>query len=84
MALAAGLTRAGHAPARIHTTARVTLDRRGEAFEITRVALRTEARVPGLDEAEFHKQAEAAKKTCPVSRALAGPEITLEATLESS
>jgi osmotically inducible protein OsmC len=84
MALAAGLTRAGHAPTRVHTTARVNLERRGEAFEITRIDLRTEARVPGIDETEFRKQAEAAKKNCPVSRALAGPEITLEATLQPS
>jgi lipoyl-dependent peroxiredoxin len=84
MALAAGLTLAGHAPTRVHTTARVHLERRGEAFEISRVELQTRARVPGVDEAEFRKQAEAAKKNCPVSRALAGPEITLEATLEPS
>lgn len=84
MALAAGLTRAGHPPTRVHTAARVHLERRGEAFEIARVELRTEARVPGIDDAEFRKQAEAAKKSCPVSKALAGPEITLEATLQPS
>jgi osmotically inducible protein OsmC len=83
MALAAGLTRAGHSPERIQTTARVNLERRGEAFEITRVELQTRARVPGLDETEFRKQADAAKKNCPVSKALAGPEITLQATLEA-
>jgi organic hydroperoxide reductase OsmC/OhrA len=37
-----------------------------------------------VDEAEFRKQAESAKKSCPVSRALAGPEITLEAMLQPS
>jgi lipoyl-dependent peroxiredoxin len=84
MALAAALTRAGHAPTRVHTTARVQLERRGEAFEITRVELSTRGRVPGIDDAEFRKQAEAAKKSCPVSRALAGPAIVLEATLEPS
>jgi osmotically inducible protein OsmC len=83
MALAAGLTRSGHSPERIQTTARVNLERRGEAFEITRVELQTRARVPGLDETEFRKQADAAKKNCPVSKALAGPEITLQATLEA-
>jgi osmotically inducible protein OsmC len=40
--------------------------------------------VPGIDETEFRKQAEAAKKNCPVSKALAGPEITLEAIFEPS
>jgi len=84
MALAAGLTRAGHAPTRIHTTARVHLERRGEGFDITRVELQTRARVPGIDEAEFRKQAETAKKNCPVSKALAGPEISLEAMLDRS
>ena len=84
MALAAGLTRAGHAPTRIHTTARVHLERRGEGFDITRVELQTRARVPGIDEAEFRKQAEAAKKNCPVSKALGGPEISLEAMLDRS
>src|SRR5712691_7340175 len=84
MALAAGLTRAGHAPTRIHTTARVHLERRGEGFDITRVELQTRARVPGIDEAEFRKQAETAEKTCPVSKALAGPEISLEVMLDRS
>src|SRR5712691_526962 len=84
MALAAGLTRAGHAPTRIHTTARVHLERRGEVFDITRMELQTRARVPGIYEAEFRKQAETAEKTCPVSKALAGPEISLEVMLDRS
>jgi osmotically inducible protein OsmC len=81
MALAAGLSRAGHVPTRIHTRARVHLERQGEGFAITRIELETEGHVPGLDAAGFQAQAEAAKKNCPVSRALAGPAISLTATL---
>jgi osmotically inducible protein OsmC len=43
--------------------------------------LKTEAEVPGCDEATFQQLAEDAKKGCPVSKALTGPEITLKATL---
>ena len=51
---------------------------------ITKVALTTRARVPGLDDEGFQKAANAAKDNCVVSRALAGvEEITLDATLES-
>jgi osmotically inducible protein OsmC len=81
MALAAGLSRAGHPPTRIHTRARVHLEREGEGFAITRIELETEGRVPGLAAADFQTHAEAAKKSCPVSKALAGPTITLRATL---
>ena len=81
MALSAGLAKAGHTPRRIHTTARVHLDKAGEGFEIGTIELRTEAEVPGITESEFQKQAEDAKKNCPVSKALTGPEVTLEAKL---
>jgi osmotically inducible protein OsmC len=84
MALSAGLTRAGHAPTRIQTTARVHLEKRGEAFEITRIELATRGRVPGIDEAEFRRQAETAKANCPVSKALAGSAISLEVAFEPS
>lgn len=81
MALAAGLTQAGHAPKRIATTARVHIDKAGEGFAITGIELETEAEVPGIEAAEFRQQAEAAKQNCPVSKALAGTKITLKATL---
>nr|MBA2566007.1 peroxiredoxin [Gemmatimonadota bacterium] len=45
--------------------------------------LQTEAEVPGLDDAGFQEQAEKAKQNCPVSRALAGPEISLDARLRA-
>jgi lipoyl-dependent peroxiredoxin len=81
MALSGGLSRAGHPPTRVHTTARVHIERGDAGFGITRVELQTEAEVPGLDEQAFREQAETAKATCPVSRALAGTEITLDAKL---
>ena len=81
MALAAGLGKAGHPPKRIHTTAKATLEKSGEGFAITQVSLNTEAEVPGIDEAAFRELADGAKRDCPVSRALAGTKITLDARL---
>ncbi|HYD68142.1 OsmC family protein [Azospirillum sp.] len=81
MALSAGLSKAGHVPTRVHTTARAHLEKVGEGFAITRIELDCEAEVPGLDAAAFQQQAEGAKKNCPVSKALAGTEITLNARL---
>ena len=48
---------------------------------ITLIELDTEAVVPGFDEEAFQQLAEDAKKGCPVSKALAGPEIKLKAKL---
>ena len=78
MFLAALLTDAGYTPTRIATSARVHL---GAGPTITTIELTTQAEVPGLSEAELQKHAEAAKKGCPVSKALAGPEIRLHAEL---
>lgn len=81
MALSAALGRAGTPPNRISTEARVHLEKVGEAFSITRIELATEGEVPGIDQAGFVEAAEGAKKNCPVSRALAGVEISVEAKL---
>jgi osmotically inducible protein OsmC len=82
MALSNILAQAGTAPESVHTDATVTLRLVDGAPTITKVALVTEGRVPGIDQAAFAEHAAAAKAGCPVSRALAGvPEITLEATL---
>jgi osmotically inducible protein OsmC len=53
----------------------------GGGFKITRSHLVCEAKVPGIDQATFVQHAESAKVNCPVSQALAGTDITLEATL---
>lgn len=81
MAFSHGLSQAGHVPTRVHTTARVHLEQTGGAFAITRIELDCEAEVPGIDAAAFKQQADEAKKNCPVSKALAGTEITLNARL---
>ena len=82
MALSAALERAGTPVESVQTDATVTLRLVDGAPTITKIALVTRGRVPGIDEAAFAKEAEAAKANCPVSRALAGvPEITLEASL---
>jgi lipoyl-dependent peroxiredoxin len=80
MALSAALTQSGHPPTKIHTTASVKLEKDGAGFTITEIDLETEGQVPGIDEGTFLATAEEAKKNCPVSKALAGPKITLKAT----
>lgn len=81
MALTAALSRAGHKPTRIHTTAQVKLEKVGDAFSITKIDLDTDAEIPGIDDAAFQKFASDAKQNCPVSKALAGTEIGLTARL---
>ena len=83
MALTVGLEKAGFKPAHVHTTADVHLDKVGDGFSITRIDLAAEASVPGADLAHFERIAEETKKGCPVSRALAGTQITLKAKLAS-
>ena len=53
----------------------------GEGFAITRIQLACEASVPGIDHAEFRELADGAKQGCPVSKALAGVQIELDAKL---
>src|SRR5689334_23526315 len=81
MALSGGLGRGGHTPKRISTTAKVHIEKVGEGFSITRIELDCEAEVPGIDEATFQDFANKAKEGCPVSKALAGTQITLNAKL---
>ncbi|MBV8982603.1 MAG: OsmC family protein [Acidimicrobiia bacterium] len=83
MALSNGLAKAGFTPTRVETTASVHLEKTDAGFGITRVDLRTEAEVPGIDQAAFDEQAETAKKNCPVSKALAAVDINLDAKLVS-
>ncbi len=81
MALTLGLEKAGLKPAGVRTSADVKLEKQGEGFAITGIALSTEATVPGVDDAKFQAIAEETKKGCPVSKALAGTTITLTAKL---
>jgi lipoyl-dependent peroxiredoxin len=82
MALSEILAQAGRPSHSVQTEAVVTLGRVDGAPTITKIALVTVGRVPGLDELSFAEHAVAAKVGCPVSRALAGvPEITLQVSL---
>ena len=62
----------------------MTLEASGGGFKITTIDLQTKADVPGIDDKRFQEQAELTRKTCPVSVALAGTEIKLNATLVNS
>jgi osmotically inducible protein OsmC len=82
MALAAGLEQAGTPPTRIATTAKCTVEKVGEGFQITRMKLEVRGQVPGIDAATFAKAAEAARDGCPVSIALKGNvQLELDARL---
>lgn len=82
MALSMLLEKAGHPPREIRTRADVELEQVDDGFAITRIHLKTEADVPGMDANAFKAEAEAAKNGCPVSKALAGTKIDLEASLK--
>lgn len=79
MALSFALAKAGHEDGTLETTAKVTLEKDGDGFTVTRSDLTLSGRVAGIDEAEFLKLANEAKAGCPVSKLL-NAEITLEAT----
>jgi osmotically inducible protein OsmC len=78
MALSHALTQAGHEPQRLETTADVTFQP-GEG--ITGIHLTVRGFVPGVSPTDFAEAAEGAKVNCPVSKALTGTTITLDATL---
>jgi len=82
MAFAGDLAAAGYAPGQIHTTVKVTVEKVGAGFGITRIELDCDAQVPDIGEDDFQRIADGAKTGCPVSRALASvPEIILRARL---
>ncbi|TLX54814.1 OsmC family peroxiredoxin [Stutzerimonas nosocomialis] len=82
MALSMMLGQAGLTADRIETKAEVTLDKSGEGFAITAIALTLDAKVPGADEAQFQQIANQAKEGCPVSKVL-NAQISLTATLQA-
>ena len=82
MAFSFACDKAGLATQEVDTQASVRLVKQGDGFLIDRIALTMHATVPGISEAKFQEIAQAAKRDCPLSKALASvPEITLEATL---
>lgn len=84
MALSFALTDAGHAPEELTVVASVDLGKDDSGFAIKTIGLDLTARVSGIDDAAFQKIAEAAKKACPLSKALAATPITLKAVLQRS
>lgn len=81
MALSGILTDAGYEPQALEAEAVVTIEKTDNGFRISKSALKLNGTVKGIDENEFKKLADQAKAGCPVSQALAGLEITLEAHL---
>jgi osmotically inducible protein OsmC len=85
MQLSANIAQAGGTPESLEVTADVTLgpDRENGGFRLTGITLTVRGEVVGLDAAGFEKAAQEAKAGCPVSKALTGVDITLDAELES-
>jgi osmotically inducible protein OsmC len=82
MQLSNVVAQAGGTPQSLDVTADVTLGKDpAGGFMLTGIKLTVEGEVDGIDEAAFQKAAEQAKAGCPVSKALTGVEITLEASL---
>ena len=82
MAFSFACDRAGPVTRDVDTQANVRLAKQGDGFVIDQIALTMQATVPGIDEAKFQEIANAAKRDCPLSKALGSvPQITLKATL---
>ncbi|MFE8154280.1 OsmC family protein [Brenneria goodwinii] len=77
MALSLMLGEEGYKPEAIDTTADVSLDKVDGGFAITKIALNSTVKLPGIDEATFDKIIQKAKAGCPVSQLLKA-EITLQ------
>jgi osmotically inducible protein OsmC len=83
MALSNELSEAGNEPERLDVSSTVTLDMVDGAPTVTTSKLTVRGRVPGIDQAAFEQAAQAAGKNCPISRALGGVDIQVDAQLES-
>ncbi|MDI1271066.1 MAG: OsmC family peroxiredoxin [Polaromonas sp.] len=84
MAFSFACDKAGFATEQVDTTAKVSLIPDGDGFLIDHIALTLEAKVPGIASGQFQQIAEAAKRDCPLSKALARVAlITLAATLKT-
>ncbi len=82
MALSFALAGAGYSDGTLETTAKVSLDKDGDGFKVTKSALTLTANVPGIDQAKFEEIAAGAKAGCPISKLL-NAEITLDHTLNA-
>lgn len=83
MAFSGRLARAGTPPERLSVSADVTFDKLEAGWKVTKSALTVRGVVPGISEADFRSEAEAARDGCPVSGALKGNvELSVDAALE--
>ena len=80
MALSAELGKAGYHPERLDTKATLDFDKMEAGWSVKSIHLDVAAKVPGADPAKFQAAADAAKKTCPISRLL-NTTITMSARL---
>jgi osmotically inducible protein OsmC len=81
MATSLALAGAGHTDGTLETTCKVTLEKQGDGFAVTRSALSLTGRVPSIERAEFERLAGVAKAGCPISKLL-NCEIVLETQFE--
>ena len=82
MALNAALEKGGKPAKNVKTEAKVFLGKDDSGFKVNRIDLSVQATVDGIEDAEFQQIAEATKKGCPISKALTGVEITVDAALK--
>jgi len=82
MALSAALSGKGYKVNSVRTEDSVHIDKQGDGFAITTIEINTVASVDGIDDATFQKFAEETKIGCPVSKALSGPRMVLNAKLK--
>lgn len=83
MAFSHALASAGFPPTAVKAEDKVSIEKVGDGFSITKIEITCEGWVPKIDAATFQKIAEEAKTNCPVSKALAGTKLILQATLKS-
>ena len=81
MATSFALAKAGHEDGTLDTECRVTLEKDGDGFTVTKSALKLTGKVAGLERAKFEELAKGAKEGCPISKLL-NCEITLETEFE--
>jgi osmotically inducible protein OsmC len=79
MQLSALLTKAGHAPESIHTTANVHMLVDANGISVEKIVLTTEAKVPGMQKEDFLALANKSEKECPMAKALAATKIEFTA-----
>ncbi len=83
MALSEQLAKEGHPPKRVDTTAKVHLDKVGDKYKITTIELEANGNVPGINENDFQRYAETARRSSLITQVMSGANIKLNARLEN-